>query len=129
VPARTPTLEEIAHWSIDDINAQVLGLLPKGVKFDLETHPDRWRVSFKQEADGRELWFHEHWDMRTLMLSAFAWLWQQQNPTRVHPAWVPRAPRILRPIHPGVGIPNPEDLDPAHIQSVYDGYARKRGKE
>lgn len=128
MPERMPTFEEIAHWSIDDINVQILGLVPKGVRFDLETRPSDWRVAFKSEDD-RELWALEHWELRILMLSAFAWLWQQRHPTRVHPAWVPRPSPVLRPVHPGPGAPSPVDLDPAHIRSVYDARARKRGKE
>lgn len=130
MPARMPTLEEIAHWTIEDINGQVLGLLPKGWTFDLETRPNDWRAVIKAPDPEREIWALEHWELRILMLSAFAWLWQQRNPTRVHPAWVPRPAPRLTPVRPGaIGVSNPVDLDPAHIRSVYDAHARKRGKE
>ncbi len=129
MPVRTPTFEEIAHWSIDDINVQILGLVPAGWKFELETHPTHWRASYKTE-NGTEAWAEEHWELRILLLSAFAWLWQRRNPTRVHPAWQPRQPPPLVAIRPGSGtVPGPQDLEPEHIRSVYDAHARKRGKE
>lgn len=127
------TFEEIAHWTIDDINAQILRLLPKGWKFDLQTHPTHWRAAYKSENDA-EVWAEEHYALRILMLSAFAWLWQMVNPSRVHPAWNPAAKPALIPVpvqHSTAqrAVPDPADLNPEHIRSVYSAHARKRGKE
>lgn len=123
-----PTFAEIAHWSVDDVNAQILILLPKGWNFDLQTHPDHWRAAFKAETG--EVWAEEHYELRLLMLSAYGWLWQQRNPTRTHPAWVPQPSRPLVAVHPAAqSVPDPEDLVPSHIRSVYSEHARKRGKE
>ncbi len=124
-----PTFAEIAHWSVDDVNAQILGLLPAGWKFDLQTLTDGWRAAYQAET-GAEVWAEEHYELRLLLLSAYGWLYQRRNPARVHPAWVAHPSRPLAPVlRTSPGIPDPEDLDPEHIRSVYGQHARRRGKE
>jgi hypothetical protein len=126
-----PSFEEMAHWTVDDINAQILLALPKGWKFDLQTHPDHWRAAYKTET-GDEVWAEEHYALRILLMSAFGWLWQQKNPARVHPAWNPNPSRPLAPVRrsePQHTIPDPEDLNPENIRAVYAEHARRRGKE
>lgn len=124
------TFQEIAHWTVDDVNAQILTLLPKGWTFALQTEPDHWRAAYKADGDA-EVWAETHFELRLLLLSAFAWLWQRHNPSRVHPAWRPTAPPPLVAIRGGGAhsIPDPEDLNPEHIRSVYAAHAHKRGKE
>jgi len=125
------SFEEINHWTVDDINTQILTHLPKGWNFDLQTLPTHWRAAYKDE-NGVQVWAEEHYALRILLLSAFMWLWQRLNPTPVHPAWNPSAPRQLAPVRHSTAqhtIPDPTDLNPAHIRSVYDSHARKRGKE
>jgi hypothetical protein len=122
------TFQDIARWTADDVNAQILAILPEGWKFDLQTHPDHWRAAYKD--NDVEVWADTHWELRLLLLNAFAWLWQRRTPTRVHPAWRPQPSRPLVPIRPSdQSVPEPEDLDPGHIKSVYAAHARKYGKE
>lgn len=125
------SFEEIAHWTADDINAQILQALPKGWKFDLQTLPDHWRASYKNENDA-EIWAEEHYALRVLLLSAFSWLFQQRNPSQVHPAWRPGPGFKLVPVRRStehIPVPDPSDLNPENIRSVYSEHARKRGKD
>jgi hypothetical protein len=122
-----PTLDEMSTWTVDEINAQILKLVPASLKFELETHPDHWRASYKTENG--VVWSEDHYALRILLLSAYMWLHQRLHPVRVHPAWRPSPSRPLVPVHPSGGsppVPDPSDLDPAHIASVYAERARKR---
>jgi hypothetical protein len=125
------TFEEMAHWSNDDINAQILRNLPKGWKFELQTLPEGWRASYStsDNPEKPEVWAEHHYALRVLLLSAFMWLWQQKNPTRVHPAWNPAPSRPLALVRPSNSTPERPDLDPRNIRSVYSAHARKWGKE
>ena len=123
------SFEEIDRWSVDDVNGQILKLLPKGWSFDMQTLPEHWRAAYKSEA-GVEVWADTHYALRILLLNAFAWLWQRLNPSRVHPAWRPVDPPTLVAVRRiATQTPDPADLDPKHVQSVYAALARKREKE
>lgn len=126
------TFAEIASWTVDDVNTQILLILPKGWTFDLQTHPDHWRAAFKSER-GIEVWSTTHYELRLLLLSAYAYIWQSRNgPSSVHPAWRPKEGPKLVPVRQAASqhpIPDPQSLDPAYVRSVYAEWARKRGKE
>lgn len=122
-----PTLEEVASWTLDQIRAHIHGLLPNGWVFDLQPHTDHWRASYKSDA-GLEVWTDKHVDQRIILLNAYGWLWQKRDPKKVHPAWRPQPTRRLIPVqHPAARVPDPEDLDPSQVQSVYsDPHRHKR---
>ena len=121
-----PTLEEVASWTLDQIRAQIHQLLPKGWKFDLQQHTDHWRAFYRTEADV-EVWADRHYDQRIMLLNAWGWLWQQRDPKKVHPAWRPKPGRQLIPVvHPASQAPDPEDLDPREVASVYSESDRRR---
>jgi hypothetical protein len=123
----TLTFAEIAHWTVDDVNAKILETLPKTWKFDLQTQPDQWRAAFINEH-GQEVWAEVHFSLRLLLLSAFAWQWQRQNPARTHPAWAVREPPPLVPVaasSPHQPIPTARSLDPSFVQSVYANRHKK----
>jgi hypothetical protein len=122
-------LEEIANWTIDDINVQILRALPKGMKFELTTTDTGWRASYSSDQSPEVIWAEEHYAMRVLLLSAFMWLWRRQNPSPGHPAWVPTPSRRLVPVRVANSDPETPDLDPVNIRSVYSAHARKMGKE
>jgi hypothetical protein len=122
-----PKLEEVASWTLDQIRAHIHGLLPEGWKFDLQPHTDHWLASYKTPANV-EVWSGKHVDQRIILLTAYGWLWQKREPRKTHPAWIPQPTRLLIPVlHPAATVPDPEDLDPQAIQSVYaDPHRRKR---
>jgi len=129
------SFEEMAHWTLDDINAQILTTLPKDWTFEIQTHTDHWTATYKvktEAGDENVVWTETHYALRVLLLSAFMWAHQKRNPTKVHPAWRRGPERALVPVHHSTAqhsIPDPQDLDPEHIRSVYAERARKMGKE
>lgn len=114
-----PTLAEMTTWSLEDIQREIHSLLPEGWKFG-------WRqeegVAWFESDSGLIPWECTEIVPETLLLNAYGFLWRRtQKPG--HPAWGSRTSRILVPVGGvsllGIGVPDPEDLDPAEILAVY----------
>jgi hypothetical protein len=112
------SLEETYTWTAED----ALDRLKKSV-------PEGWRVVHRVDAgwhritlvndEGEEQWVREQADAKILFLDALGWLRVKYHKT-THPAWRPRdqeVPLCRPPV--GVSAPDPADLDPDEVASVY----------
>lgn len=139
------TLEEMTAWSVGEIQGEIHALLPKGLNF--EALPDEggfWTVSFwrvdEETGDKKVVWVETGPDQRIQLFNAYGWLWSQRRPKPPgHSPWQERrrevgedqinraaARRHLPRTSPGGRrAPDPEDLDPDEVRSVYE-QARKK---
>jgi len=122
-----PTLEEVSHWSVERLRAEIQTTTPPDLVFDIQTFPDYWQVSFKDKG-GVEVWTEAHWNIQYVLIAAYGWLWLRREPPTGHPAWRPQPPRVLVPVRPlsGQKVDDPEDLDPVYLASVYAEHHRKK---
>jgi hypothetical protein len=122
-----PMLGEMLAWSLEEIHAEILAMLPEGWTFDFHSEHDAWVACFV-DAGGVRLWRGTNVTAQALLLDAFGWLWKPLRPA-AHPAWVLRSHRSLTPVHrvglPGLETPELEDLDPEEIDAVYSGHTNR----
>ena len=117
------TLEEMTTWAPDDIQGEILTMLPEGWRFEFIPEDQQWRARFLN-AEGTILWWNTYIEPRFLLFDAFGWLFRRHHKT-VNPIWTPRSQREFVPVGKvglqGVTVPDPEDLDPDEIAAVYSG--------
>lgn len=123
--------EEMSAWSVEEIESAVGASLRGAFRFQSgwDEEAGVWFTRFwKTDDKGVETVAYEDWgpDRRILAFNALGWLWEATRPppspgspwvrrhenTRV---WNPRA------TYRGAGAPDPADLDPQEIGSVYGG--------
>lgn len=111
----TASLEELTAWSLEELTAEVKARLPEGQELILG--PNRVAIKGLDSI----LWEESGLDVRVLLYSAYAFLTGLPDPSDASP-WVRRQPRnvVRRPL-PDQSIPDPGDLDPEEIESVYFG--------
>jgi hypothetical protein len=124
-----PTIEEMTAWTHDELQAEVSALLPTGWRFRSGWDGTMllWTAAIERPDENGEwitAWEDESPDERLLLFNAFGHLWLERQPkTASDSPWavrqpVPRGP-VTRPMGlPGVKVPDPEDLDPAEIDSL-----------
>lgn len=119
------SLEDMAAWTLDEIRAHIRRFLPEGHTFHFG-QDDGWKARL-ESPDGEILWERTGLDERVLLLDAFGWLWvRRQGAPSVDSPWGRRkGPEQKLVEQPPVQIPDPEDLDPAEVMSVYEA-ARKK---
>jgi hypothetical protein len=120
------SLQEMTGWTLDEIQTEIRAVLPQGWRFEFLTEDRQWRVQFLG-AEGDCLWWQTYIEPQLLLLDAYGWLWRHQHPQPpANPAWISRDRRKLVPVGKvglkGVTVPDPEDLDPAEIDAVYQGH-------
>jgi hypothetical protein len=120
-----PSIEEISAWSVQDILSEIQRLLPEGFRFT-EAAKEGWCIASVQQTvaespEAKVLWSDSGPDRRLLLLNAFGWIWLRGQ-TPKHPAWRPRpgGQPVRRHPAPFPKVPDPPDLDPAEIRSVYE---------
>ena len=119
-----PTFEEMSAWGLEDIESAIHHDLPKGCTFQRGYNEDVAGWASISDAEGKIVWETDNVpDERILLLNVYGWLLSRQTKAR-HPAWVRRFETTPRPVIgplslPGVSIPDPEDLDPTEVGSVY----------
>src|SRR5512137_783473 len=118
-----PSLEEMTAWESEDIEDAIRQALPKGWQFEYGcSESGGWAVIGDEE--GQIKWETTGVpDERLLLFNAYGWLITRGMEPR-NPAWALRKGSIPQPkvgqfSLPGVSVPDPEDLDPAEIESVY----------
>jgi len=118
-----PSLEEMTAWEPEDIEAEIRLALPKDWSFQSGCSENGgWAVIGDEE--GQIKWETASVpDERLLLFNAYGWLTTRGMEPK-NPAWARRKgvtpqPRIGQFSLPGVSVPDPEDLDPAEIASVY----------
>ena len=119
-----PSLEEMSAWSLDDIEAAIHHDLPNGWTYQRGYDPDRAGWATVIDAEGKVVWETSQIpDERLLLFNVYGWLLTRTATPR-HPAWARRTGPTPRPVVgqrflPGISIPDPEDIDPSEVQSVY----------
>lgn len=127
-----PSIEEIATWTIEEILGEIARLLPEGTVF-VEAAKEGWHVATVQQkgaenTESQVLWTDNGPDRRLVLLNAFGWLWLRGQKTH-HPAWKPRPggkPARPHPFGPSPQVPDPPDLDPKHVRSVYENPPKRK---
>lgn len=122
-----PTLEEMRQWPPDEIHGAILVALPPECRFELTDEGGQWRARFFG-PDGAVLWWNTYGDPQVLLFDAYGWLWMRRQKPK-HPAWKPRTSRTLVPVYGstahGPSVPDPEDLNPAEIDTVYSEHSKR----
>lgn len=122
------TFEEMSAWTADEIQAHIQAALPSTILFSFGLDKDGgvWSVRFDRiEQDGSivGLWSDTGFEHRILLLNAYGWIWNQIAPRPDHASpWIRRreitAEAVTRRVVFG-HVPDPEDLDPDEVDSVY----------
>lgn len=92
-----------------------------------------WLVG--QVTSGTELvWDNLGFDRKILLLDAYGWLWTRDQPPSTSPIWAVRSKEIARGdvarrATSHLPIPDPEDLDPTEVASVYDAHRHPHRKK
>ncbi len=122
-----PEYVEMTAWSLDEVRAHLRRVLPSGWKFEQgEAEEFLWAQIL--DENGGAIWDHVHMDERLLLLDAFCWLYFRPQPKPENSVWSERRAELTRR---GVmqkvleSVPDPEDLNPEEVRSVY-GLDRKK---
>jgi hypothetical protein len=123
------TLQEMTAWTLEEIQAEIYALLPADWKFEFLDGEGQWHTTFLG-ADGECLWRMSYMEPRILLFDAYGWLELQVHPRKAtNPAWTPNDRWRLVPVGkvglPGVSVPDPEDLDPTEIATVYSSRPKR----
>jgi len=126
-----PSLDELVNLSTEDIRAAVAAELPAGWKFHAEP-VNGWAYARLEDAEGTLLWEDCLADPRLVFLNAYGWLVSRSTEPK-HPVWRRRTHEVNpqqytpRPAETRwEPVPDPEDLDPAEVQAVYQDPHSKR---
>lgn len=119
-----PTFEEMTTWDEDQIQAEILVLLPPGHRFEFGVEGGAWCARIHGPTG--VVWEDFHYEARVILFNAFGWLWKPPEAARSS-AWYPRARPRLVPVYQGPrpGIEDPADLDPHEIETVYEGDTKR----
>ncbi len=115
-----PQLEEMTAWSLDEIEAEIRRLLPKGWRLNPVAAEGYWQLSIESPEDPWHTeWLEQGVDRRILSLSAYGWLWLRDTPTGTG-RWSRRQDLTTAVVgqHVASRAPDPEDLDPAEITAL-----------
>lgn len=122
------TLEEMTTWTVEDVDAAIKQGLTEGLFFDRGFDPQAgtWFARFWRLQDGQKRTLYEDWgfEQRITYLNAYGWLWAQKQPVpSAHSPWRPRGDVTVAQVQRKArNIPDPADLDPKEVQSVYAGH-------
>jgi len=125
-----PTPEEVSAWSFEEILAEIQVLLPPGSRVTSVSNPDGyWVVMVERDTpEGPEVDLREvNPDRRLAALDVFGQLWLRSapQPSKDSP-WVRRNElrQAAVPSRSIPRVPDPEDLDPAEVNSVYQTHLK-----
>lgn len=114
-------LEETTLWTHEDALFRLRESIPS--HWVLQTsYMDQWHRASILDVDGNVQWVGEHSDPKLLYLDALGWLSTRERKVQ-HPAWKPREQEV--PLYRETPLvvssdPDPEDLDPVAVASVYN---------
>lgn len=124
-------IEEIIQLPLDEAELAVQAQLPPGFSLIFDLTPVEWLARLSG-PDQRIVWQASHPDKRILLFDFYGWFLSHTGVRPKHPAWnrsgeVQIAPRHGVKAHQAhTQIPDPEDLDPSEILSVYGIQPRKK---
>lgn len=108
--------------TLEEVRQKILSFLPVGWTFEEETIGEVFRVRLRHEVIE---WEACHIDLQWLLLSACGYLWSKKHRPAPDSPWVRRHNPIAKTVTSRmVGLPDPEDLDPKEIESVYKAQRR-----
>lgn len=126
-----PSIEEMSTWSSQEILDQTESLLPEGWDLSMEPHADGyWDVQVRRQDDtpeGAVEFFDSHVDLKIALLNVYGALLARNRRPGATSTWETKQELTKRPV--GIkssGIPDPEDLDPNEVESVYQTLRGKR---
>jgi hypothetical protein len=113
------TVEEITAWSIDELITEIRVLLPPGVALTVDSQPGYFVVRLTN-AEGSLVQEEVNPDQRLALLNIFGCLWSTPSVSDDSP-WRRRREFPRRPIDMAnrQDVPDPEDLNPDEVQSLY----------
>jgi hypothetical protein len=115
-------LSEIHLCSDAEIETTLLDLLRSGEKFTFGLEQG-W-VGEITNGEGL-VWESVTLDKRILLLDVYAWLWFRAYPTQPSATspWIRRRELSREIVTRRATTPEPEDLDPAEVQAVYEAHS------
>lgn len=123
-----PDYVEMTAWSLEETRFHLQNVLPKGWKFEQGVDEEYLWARVLQD-DGVVVWDNIHLDERTLLLDAYCWLHFRSQPKLDRSSvWAERRVELTRRgvTQRVMSVPDPEDLDPEEIRSVYEQARKKR---
>ena len=125
-----PSLEEMTSWSFLEVVEEAERLLPQGWTLLAEASSEGYyEVSVNRMSDdGPVTEFYEtHVDRRLAALNIYGALLSRKALGSPGPNWTPKAQLTRRLVSlKSAGIPEPEDLDPLEVESVYLSHRGKK---
>jgi len=117
-------------WSVEEIREELKTLLPRSWQFVLRVDQSGfWEASFeeKQDKESKVVWRALETDEKRALFEAYGYLWMKQRPLReLDSTWVRRRPMLNPPQSSASdSSPDPEDLDPDEVESVYATLVKK----
>lgn len=112
------SLGETTTWTAQDAYERLKGSLPREWVLKHETQ-DGWHRALIFDGEGNQKWAGEQADPKILFLDALGW-WRLQTHQVQNPVWRPRTQEVTLQRPPlKEEIPDPLDLDPNEVESVY----------
>lgn len=114
------SLEETLTWTAEDAHERLQAVVPAGWSVERSEEAGWHRVALL-DAAGVEQWAGEHPDPKFIALDALGWLRLRDHRVK-NPAWKPREAEVPLFREPGVvqsPVPDPPDLDPDEVATVY----------
>lgn len=114
---------EMTAWSLEELSSEIIRRTPKGLAF-VRDRSDGWFTASFIDADANVVWQGYHADLRFLLFDVLGWLILRGTKPR-NPVWTPRthevdiSQRLHRAASPTPVVPDPLDLDPEELISVY----------
>ena len=112
------SLGETTTWTAKDAYERLKESLPKNWVLGHKVH-EGWHQASILDDEGTQKWAGERADPKILFLDGLGWLSLQAHQVR-NPVWRPRTQEV--PLHrPPLKeeVPDPLDLDPSEVESVY----------
>jgi len=131
------SLEEVTAWSLGEIKDGIRLLLPKDWRFDYRLTDDGLHKAqiLEPVQDGYAVrWEDAFTDERLVLFGAYGYLLSKQHTPHPDSPWVRRPNQardtIKRRAFERFGVsfgstPDPEDLDPEVVRSVYEEVGKK----
>ncbi len=121
---------EMTLWSTDQIEAEIREILPSGHRFHTGWDEEHrvWYFRFETETDSGEWVTVEEevaMDQKVALFTAYGWVWLQRAVPDHDSPWVRRQEVTKERVTQRVNAPDPEDLVPDEIASVYANRRRR----
>jgi hypothetical protein len=119
-----PALHELAFLPTEEAEEIIAGALPKDVLLQIFRAKAQWCATLCNPA-GDIYWEGASPDRRILLFDAYGYVLQEAGVKPKHPAWRRRGEIQVpeqygaKAHQNGLHIPDPEDLSPAEILSIY----------